>query len=110
MSRTSYVIPFVVAPLSTLLLVAAAPAITITPALLEGDAIAGSGNVTRIDNLAVNGSGQWIVECDTDLADTNMDQAVVKNGVLYLHEGSPLPAPAGARRLATSNSLKRAVS
>ncbi len=38
---------------------------TITSLVLEGDVVAGVGLVTRIDNIAVNSHGQWIVEADT---------------------------------------------
>jgi hypothetical protein len=69
---------------------------TITSAAKEGDAVAGVGNVTSINNVAVNGFGDWIVEVDTDNADTNTDAALLKNGALHLREGDALPAPAGA--------------
>jgi hypothetical protein len=74
----------------------AASAITITPALVEGDAVAGVGVVTRIDNLAVNNDGAWLVEADTDHANTDADQVLVRDGVLYLREMDPLAEPAGA--------------
>ena len=35
---------------------------TITAVLLEGDAVGSVGNMTRIDNLDVNDSGQWLIE------------------------------------------------
>jgi hypothetical protein len=54
------------------------------------------GTVTRIDNLAVNGFGDWIVEVDTDNADTDVDGALVKSGALYLREGQPLALPIDA--------------
>lgn len=69
---------------------------TISPLLLEGDSVPGVGLVTRIDNLAVNDSGQWIVEADTDLADTDRDQVLVKDGALYLQEADPLSEPVGS--------------
>jgi hypothetical protein len=84
------------AALSALLLAGAATAATITPALEEGDNVAGVGLVTRIDNLAVNSTGSWLVEADTDNADTNLDQVIVRDGVLYLREGDALAEPAGA--------------
>ena len=68
----------------------------ITTAVAEGDALAGVGTVTRIDNLAVNDLGEWVVEVDTDNADTNQDGALVKNGALLLREGQALPAPPNA--------------
>jgi hypothetical protein len=69
---------------------------TLTPLLLEGDAVVGVGAVTRIDNLAVNDLGQWQVEADTDNSDTNGDSVLVRNGVLFLQEGQSLATPIGA--------------
>ncbi len=68
---------------------------TITQLVLEGDSISGVGLVTRIDNLAVNDSGQWIVEADTNAA-SDFDSILIKNGNLYLREGDPLDLPIGA--------------
>jgi hypothetical protein len=65
-------------------------------AVLEGDAVAGVGLVTSIDNLAVNNLGEWLCEADTDNADTNADGVVLKNGVLLLRENQALPLPVGA--------------
>ncbi|HVS10460.1 MAG TPA: hypothetical protein VMS76_11345 [Planctomycetota bacterium] len=62
----------------------------------EGDLLAGVGNVTSILNLTINDSGDWIVEVDTDNANTDIDGALVKNGGLHLQEGHALAAPAGA--------------
>ncbi len=75
---------------------AAGGPVTITPLVLEGDAVAGVGLVTRIDNIAVNAAGQWIVEADTDNADTEADGVLVRDGALLLREGQPLARPAGA--------------
>jgi len=80
---------------STSTALAGGPVITV--ALREGDPISGGGNVTRIDNVAVNDSGEWLVEADTDLADTNRDQVLVDHTGSVLREDDPLPAPAGAR-------------
>ena len=77
------------------LLATTAPA-QITPALAEGDVVAGVGTVTRIDNLAINDFGQWLVEADTDNTNTDTDQVLVRDGALYLQEGQALPAPPGA--------------
>lgn len=75
---------------------ASASAQTITALTVEGDAIPGVGNVTSIQNVTVNANGDWIVELDTDNANADIDNALLKNGVLYLQEGQALPAPAGA--------------
>jgi FlgD Ig-like domain len=87
--------------LRVVLAATAAPAFagdpSITVALREGDPVSGGGNVTRIDNVAVNNSGQWLVEADTDFANTDLDQVLVNNAGLVLREGDPLPAPAGAQ-------------
>lgn len=64
--------------------------------VLEGDAVAGVGVVTRIDNLAINSDGVWLVEADTDNADTDTDTVLLRDGVLLLREGGGLPLPAGA--------------
>jgi hypothetical protein len=68
---------------------------SITALVVQGDNVAGVGNVTTIDNLAVNNSGQWIVEADTDHPNTNEDQVLIKNGQLFLRQGQALAAPAG---------------
>jgi hypothetical protein len=84
---------------AALLFVAVAPARAQAPIaklIAEGDPLAGVGNVTSILNLTINDSGQWIVEVDTDNANTDIDGALVKTGALYLQEGQALAAPAGA--------------
>lgn len=73
--------------------IVAAPLFPIQVVLRNGDPIAGVGNVTTIDNLAVNVSGSWIVEVDTDNADTTVDGCLVQDGVLLLRESQPLPPP-----------------
>ncbi len=67
----------------------------ITQLILEGESIPGVGTVTFIDNLAVNNSGQWIVEADTN-APTDIDSVLIRDGKLYLREGDPLEMPKGA--------------
>ncbi len=61
--------------------------------VLEGDAVPGVGNVTSIDNLAVNDNGDWMVEADTDYANTDLDTVLLLNGVLHLREGDALSDP-----------------
>ncbi len=68
---------------------------TITQLVLEGDFVPGVGTVTRIDNLAVNNDGQWIVEADTN-APSDFDSILIRDGKLYLREGDPLQMPKGA--------------
>ncbi len=85
-----------VAGLSVLASVAAsAGTFPITPLVLEGDLVAGVGNITLIDNIAVNNDGDWLVEADTNGADTDTDGVLLRSGALYLREGDPI-APAGA--------------
>jgi hypothetical protein len=64
-------------------------------AIKEGDPVVGIGNLTTIDTLSVNDAGTWLVECDTDNANTNIDQAVVINAAVIAREGDAI-APAGA--------------
>ena len=74
----------------------AGPQITVTTLVLEGDAVPGVGLVTRIDNIAVNNVGEWLVEADTDFADTEADSVLIRNGALDWREGDAVPAPANA--------------
>src|SRR5690554_1039616 len=63
--------------------------------VLEGDSVTGVGVVTRIDNLAVNNNGEWLVELDTDNPDTGRDTVMLLNGDVYLREGDAIePVPA----------------
>lgn len=68
----------------------------ITVLVIEGDTISGIGTVTTIDNLAINAAGQWMVQVDTDAEDTDADQVLLRDGLVWLREGDPLAAPAGA--------------
>ncbi|HUU97112.1 MAG TPA: hypothetical protein VM487_15345 [Phycisphaerae bacterium] len=72
------------------------PDFTIETLVLEGDSVPGVGLVTYIDNLAINNLGMWIVEADTDHANTDADSVLIRDGVLYLREGDPLDEPEGA--------------
>ncbi|HKX45623.1 MAG TPA: hypothetical protein VJP77_02900 [Planctomycetota bacterium] len=69
---------------------------TVTAIVLEGDPVAGVGNVTLVSQTEVSDTGAWLVEVDTDHADTNADGLLLLDGALYLREGQPLAAPAGA--------------
>ena len=69
---------------------------TIMPLVLEGDSVVGVGQVTAIDNVAVNNTGQWLVEADTNNPNTDADSILLRNGVLVMREGDPVSAPAGA--------------
>ncbi|MBC7771760.1 MAG: hypothetical protein H7210_04630 [Pyrinomonadaceae bacterium] len=67
-----------------------------TTLVLQGDLVDDFSAVTRIDNLAVNNAGHWIVEADTNNPDTTIDVVLIRNGLLHLREGRPLSLPPGA--------------
>ncbi len=68
----------------------------VTPLVVEGESVPGVGLVTSINNIAVNASGDWLVEADTDAAATE-DVVLLRNGNLEIREGDALPAfPVGA--------------
>ncbi|MCH9647163.1 MAG: hypothetical protein K0U98_02925 [Deltaproteobacteria bacterium] len=67
----------------------------ITPLVVEGDTVAGVGNVTSISTFAINNSGDWLVEADTDNANTDIDNVLLENGSLAFQEGDSLNGPAG---------------
>jgi hypothetical protein len=66
------------------------------PLVVEGEIIPGVGTVTSISNVAINNSGAWIVEVDTDNPNTDTDSVLIKSGALFLREGDPLAFPVGA--------------
>lgn len=68
---------------------------TFTVAVKEGDSVAGVGLVTTIDAIAIANGGVWVVEGDTDHANTLADQVVLRNGVLAARQGDALAAPVG---------------
>jgi hypothetical protein len=84
------------------LLAAALPALAATGSaqiqtlLLEGDSVAGVGNVTVVRNIALNDNGDWLAEVRTDNPSNAVDVCVLKNGQLFLREGQALQQPAGA--------------
>jgi hypothetical protein len=94
--RSSLRVVSALAILSFFSLSIAAPLYPVQVLLKNGDAVAGVGLVTTIDNLAVNSSGSWVVQVDTDNPDTNVDSCQVKDGVLLLRENDPVNPPAGA--------------
>jgi hypothetical protein len=74
-----------------LAVVLAAAADSPTPLLLRDiDVVKGVGLVKAIDSVTVNNAGQWLVEVDTDFADTDADGAVVGPRGLFLREGASL--------------------
>jgi hypothetical protein len=66
------------------------------PLVAEGEIIPGVGAVTSISNLAINNTGGWLVEADTDNPDTTADSVLIKSGALFLREGDGLSLPLGA--------------
>ena len=46
--------------------------------VLDGDYITDIGAVTSIDNIAVNSSGQWLVEADTNHANSDADGVLLR--------------------------------
>lgn len=64
--------------------------------VLEGDVVPGVGSVTRIDHISLSENGEWLVEADTDHANTDADTVVLRNGTLFLREGQAMAQPAGA--------------
>jgi hypothetical protein len=90
------------APLLCLLLTSAVLAQTITPIVVEGDALPAVGLVTRIDHVQINDNGLWLVEVDTDFPDSNADGAIIRGvgpnpGLLFAREGENLVSPAGTQ-------------
>lgn len=83
------------APLAAALacLVAAPAAAQITTLALEGDPVAGVGDVSTISGLSIGPNGETIVEIDTNNPDTDADNVVVIDGVIYQVEGQALLAP-----------------
>ncbi|MGI9015082.1 MAG: DUF7453 family protein [Phycisphaerales bacterium] len=69
---------------------------TFSTAAREGQTVPGVGLITRIDNLVVNNSGQWIVEVDTDNVDLDRDAVLLNQSGLLLREGDSVAMPAGA--------------
>lgn len=94
---------------SIALLIVVAPAIAFPPAITmvvkEGDVVAGVGPIASgfgaCENLAVNNSGQWLVESDTTNANADIDGVILSGtghgaSSLYQQEGASLLSPAGA--------------
>ena len=88
--------PVALSPLALCAGAAGLYAQSITPLVQEGDTVPGVGVVTGIQNVAINSSGQWTVEVDTDNADTDADEVMLRDGLVYLVEGQALPLPLGA--------------
>ena len=66
------------------------------PVLLNGDPVIGVGDITAIDAVVVNDSGEWIVVCDTNHPDPSVDRVVIRGGAMYLREGDVIDEPIGS--------------
>ncbi len=64
--------------------------------VLEGDSVPGVGLVTGVYNLAINNTGDYLVEADTDNPNNDIDKVLLKNNIMLLQEGQSLPLPLGA--------------
>ncbi len=71
-------------------------AFTITTLVREGDPVPDIGLVTRIDNIAVNDNGDWLVEVGTDFPNPEADSVLLRNGSTDWREADAVPAPVGA--------------
>ena len=76
------------------LLCAPAAAQSIVPLVVEGDQLAGIGTVTAVNQVTLVGPQDWIVEVKTD--NPAADTVAIRNGHVFLAEGDPVSAPAGA--------------
>ncbi|MFT7667521.1 MAG: hypothetical protein ACI8X5_000200 [Planctomycetota bacterium] len=68
----------------------------ITTLASEGNNIAGVGNITQFDNIAISTNGDWYAEVRTDHSDGSANKVILKNGSVFLREGQAMSAPAGA--------------
>jgi hypothetical protein len=75
---------------------------TITSLVKRGQAVPGVGNVTTIDDIAVNNDGSWLVNADTD-AVTTEDWVWIRDGALYMREDESLADPEGTRVSSSGN-------
>lgn len=63
----------------------------ITPLVVEGDDIAGVGQVSTISGFAINDNGDWLVEADTNNPNTDIDSVLLSGNGIELQEGQELP-------------------
>lgn len=90
MNRKAVALPMGVAALVACAGSAQAGVLAFQIALLEGDSVAGVGNATLINNVAINNFGKWLVEADTNNADTTIDEVILLNGIIKVREGQAL--------------------
>jgi hypothetical protein len=68
---------------------------TFTVLVRENDSLT-LGNVTSVDAVAVNNSGQWVAHVVTDNPDPDANACLLRDGVIYARKGMSLTSPAGA--------------
>lgn len=82
-----------------------APTIEIHQLVVEGMNVAGVGDISSgfgaSENHAVNNDGEWLVESDTNNANTDEDGVVLRGtgfapGALFLRENQAMGSPAGS--------------
>lgn len=72
-------------------------ALDATILIRQGDAVPGMGaDLTGVSGIALDDLGNWYAEVDTDWGNTSEDGAILRNGTLYIREGSGVGAPPGA--------------
>ncbi|GJM23123.1 MAG: hypothetical protein DHS20C15_30380 [Planctomycetota bacterium] len=64
--------------------------------LRAGDNILGLGAVTSVSGITLDSVGNWYAEIDTDWGVSSEDGAIVRNGAVYIREGSSAGTPPGA--------------
>jgi len=83
----------------------AAPVITLTPIVIEGDNVSEVGNISSgfgaCENMSINNDGVWLVESDTTNPNLDIDGVILLGtqanpGVLYLQHGQNVILPSGA--------------
>ena len=64
--------------------------------LRAGDPVIGMGTQIALGSVAINDAGVWLAAVQTDFPLVNRDEALLRNGVVTLREGSLIPSPNGA--------------
>ena len=73
---------------------------TFTEITREGAPVPGvpGENVSRIDHVDINNNGDWLIELDSDAADSNADHYLIHNGTVLHQQGTStgINSPVGA--------------
>ncbi len=72
------------------------PPYTVKTLTLQDASVPGVGLVSRIDRVTVDNDGRWLVEVDTDNADTGRDGVLLGEEGIVLREGDAVDAPVDA--------------